>query len=299
VTSTLRARIVELAEAEDEPALADAIRLRGALILLLGHADLEVGELRLPADLVRARLTTGTPLIDRMDLPVPTSATRLLERLAVALLADPSQAADAEALIAAVRSHRLHGEQLVGEAVVGHQEHLNALASFAGVPPTLVSTVADLAARAVLETVAVRLRPALALATWDHGYCPICGGRPVFGEQQQDGQAKVRLRCGRCATAWNLAGEACPECPGGHPRLHESPDRIEYGGWRLAVCDLCTNYLKLAPGPRNGSLAHLLVDDLASWSLDRLAIERGYRRQGGIGYPLEHGDLPDGDDDLD
>jgi hypothetical protein len=175
VTSTLRARIATLAEAE--PVLADSIGLRGALILLLAHADLDVGELRLPADLVRARLAAGVPLIDRLDLPIPTSAAQLVDRLAVAMLADPSLAADAEVLVTALRSHRLHGEQLVGEAVVGHQEHLNALASSAGASPTLVSTVADLAARAVLEAVAVRLRPALLLAAWDRGYCPASGGR--------------------------------------------------------------------------------------------------------------------------
>ena len=70
-------------------------------------------------------------------------------------------------------------------------------------------------------------------------------------------------------------------------------------GWRLLVCDACHSYLKLAPDARPGSLADLLIDDLASWQLDCLAVERGYRRQDSIGFPLEHGDLPDGDDDLD
>jgi hypothetical protein len=70
-------------------------------------------------------------------------------------------------------------------------------------------------------------------------------------------------------------------------------------GWRLLACDACYGYLKLASDARLGSLADLLVDDLESWQLDRQAIERGYRRQDGIGYPLEHGDLPDDDGDLD
>jgi FdhE protein len=298
VTSTLRARIAALAEAE--PALADTIRLRGALILLLAHAELDVGELRLPADLVRARLKAGTPLIDRLDLPIPTSASQLVDRLAVAMLADPAQAGAAEALVTSLRSHRLHGEQLVGEAAVGHQEHLDALASFAGVPTMLVGTVADLVARAALEAVAARLRPALSLAAWGRGYCPICGGRPIFGERLEDGQqADVRLRCGRCATAWPLDDARCPECERGHLAALEAIDQGASAVWRLLVCEACHGYLKLAPDTRPGSLADLLIDDLASWQLDRLAIERGYRRQGGIGDPLEHGDLPDGDDALD
>jgi FdhE protein len=298
LTSILRARIAALAKAD--PALADSIEQRGALILLLAHADLDVGELRLPADLVRARLTAGTPLIDRMDLPIPMAASRLVDRLAVAMLADPSQAVDAEALIAALRSHGLHGEQLVGEAVVGHQQHVDALASFAGVATTVLSTVADLAARAVLEAVAVRLRPALSLASWDRGYCPICGGRPIFGERLEEGQqADVRLRCGRCATAWPLDDARCLECQDGRLVVLEATGERPSPGWRLLACDACNSYLKLAPDTRPGSLADLLIGDLASWQLDRLAVERGYRRQDGIGYPLEHGDLPDGDDDLD
>jgi FdhE protein len=198
-----------------------------------------------------------------------------------------------------LRSHRLHGEQLVGEAVVGHQEHLDALASFAGLPTTLVRTLADLAARAVLEAVAVRLRPALSLAAWDHGYCPICGGRPIFGEQLEDGETDIRLRCGRCATAWTLDEARCPECERGHLAVLEARDQGASPGWRLLVCDACTSYLKLAPDARPESLANLLMDDVASWRLDRMAIERGYRRQDGVGFPLEHGDLPDGGDDLD
>jgi formate dehydrogenase maturation protein FdhE len=77
------------------------------------------------------------------------------------------------------------------------------------------------------------------------------------------------------------------------------PDQIEHDGWWLMLCDGCTTYLKLAPSPRAGSLADLLVDDLASWPLDAQAIEGGHRRDSDLGYPLEHGDVPDGDDDLD
>ena len=69
VDGSVRARIAALAEAE--PALADDLRLRGALIEIVDHAAVSLPELRLPADLVRARLAAGTPLLDQLDLPMP------------------------------------------------------------------------------------------------------------------------------------------------------------------------------------------------------------------------------------
>ena len=85
--SPLRARIAALAEAE--PALADDLALRGALIEIVDHAEPGPFELRLPADLVRARLAAGVPLLDRLDLPIPPSTAALFERLTVAMLAAP------------------------------------------------------------------------------------------------------------------------------------------------------------------------------------------------------------------
>ena len=62
------------------------------------------------------------------------------------------------------------------------------------------------------------------------------------------------------------------------------------GGWRIAACDACPEYLKIAPSPRSERLADLLLDDLETWSLDRWALEQGLQRRGGPGYRLEHGE---------
>jgi FdhE protein len=288
VESSLRARIAALAEAE--PGLADDLALRGALIEIVDHADLDAFELRLPADIARARLTSGVPLLDRLDLPVPPSTATLFERLTVGLLADPAARQPAEAMLTALRGHRLHAEQLVGEAVVGHDDHLTALAESADAAQGLVVWVADLAARALLESVARRLRPALSLAPWVRGYCPVCGGRPIFGEAAEGREEGPALRCGRCAAAWAHRLQGCPDCQTGRLAVPETQDVPELGRWALAGCDTCRAYLKIAPSPRAGRLADLLVDDLATWHLDRRAAEQGRERQSGTGYRLEHGE---------
>jgi FdhE protein len=297
VESCLRSRIAALVEAEQ--ALVDELTLRGALIEVLDRADLDVGELRLPADVVRARLGAGRPLLDRLDLPVPPAASALIERLTMAKLAGPTARQHAEAILAALREHRLHAEQLVGEALVGHDDHLAALAESARLPPVAVGSVADLAARSVLAAVARRLRPALALATWDRGYCPVCGGRPIFAEQipsdppsSQAGErdAPTRLRCGRCATAWAHPLLRCIDCQPGWLVPLEGPDPAAVDGWTLLGCDACPDYLKVAGSARSERLADLLLDDLETRQLDRAARALGRERRTGSGCRLEHGE---------
>lgn len=305
-TNSLRARVAALIEAE--PALAGALEARGASIELIARAEVEVPELRVPADLVRARLTAGVPLLDRLPLPVGGASTALFERLAVVLLVEPAARQHAVAILTAIRAHQLHPEQLVSEAAVGHDDHLAALAApFAeaasgeGVGEgqgigSIVAQLAGLAALPLLEALAGRLRPALRLGSWSRGYCPICGGRPLLAEIDPPGFDDVpgaeRLRCGRCATGWAWTLPHCPDCSEGLLIVEDTLDAPDLGEWRLARCNACRSYVKIASRPRSDQLAMLLVDDLATWRLDRAALDRGLARPSGAGFRLEHGEVP-------
>jgi FdhE protein len=293
----LRARIAALAAAE--PALADELALRGALIEIVDHAEVGPIELRLPADLIRARLAAGVPLLNGLDVPIPSGAAALFERLAVAMLVDPAARQPAEAILAAVRSHRLHVEQVVAEAVVGHADHHAALAEGVGVPAPLLASLADLASRPLLVEVARRLGPALALGGWAHGYCPVCGGRPVFAEQEEQSDGAARLRCDRCATAWAWSLPDCPDCMTGRLAMLDTATALEAPHSRLFGCDACSGYLKVTDHARAERLADLMMADLESWRLDQLALGQGLSRVAEVAYRLEHGEPPgqDLDDD--
>jgi formate dehydrogenase maturation protein FdhE len=299
VESSLRARVAALAEAE--PALADDLAVRGTLIEIVDLTDGGSGAVRLPGDLVRARLATGVPLLDRIDLPSGPAASGLFDRLAVAMLADPAARQAAEATLLATRGHRLHAEQVVGEAAVGHEEHLAALAEAAGVPVPFLAALADLAARPFLVAVAARLAPARALGAWERGYCPVCGGRASFGEQRgtaQDGaETAASLRCGRCTTTWAWSLPRCPDCQSGQLASLDALDAGAEGHWWLMGCNTCHSYLKVADRGRSDRLAMLLLDDLVTWRLDRAALTHGLARPSGLGHRLEHGD--DAAEDLD
>ncbi len=291
---SLHDRLAALAAAE--PALADMLALRGALIELIDLTDVPVGELRAPADLVRARLAGGVPLLQQLALPIPPSVVGLFERLTVAMLTEPSMREPAESLLEAVRTHGLHAEQLVAESIVGHADHLERLADAAGIPVALVDPVSDLAARPLLAAVAGRLAPALRLHPWTRGYCPICGGRPILAERAGGAGSgpNATLRCGRCATgwAWPWAVPACPMCDDGDLEAVASLPIYDLGTWDLFGCRICRSAVKRAEGPRSERLAHLLLDDLATWRLDQEALAVGLSRPAGVGYRLEHADVP-------
>jgi FdhE protein len=291
----IRARVAALAQAA--PALADELALRGALIEILDLAEVGPVELRLPGDLARARLAAGTPLLDGLALPAPPASAHLFERLAVAMLADPAGRQPAETLLNATRSHRLHAEQLIGEAIVSHADHLAALAEGAGVPAALVSMLADLASRPLLAALARRLGPALALSAWTRSYCPVCGARPIFAETDphddwSDVPGEVRLRCGRCVTAWVCTPTWCPDCSDGFVIVQATIDMPDAGEWRLLACNQCRSYLKITSSRRADRLADLLLADLETWQLDGLAVSRGLARTSEPGRRLEHGEPP-------
>ncbi|MCC7370830.1 MAG: formate dehydrogenase accessory protein FdhE [Chloroflexi bacterium] len=327
--SSLRARIAALTEQAD-PSLRDEIRLRGTLIQLLDRGEVVVPEPRLPAVLVRARLANGTPLLDGLNLPISPTTLSLFERLTVAMLADEAAQPAAEAILTAARTHRIHAEQVIGEAIVHHGDHLAALAQAAGLFEPLVSTLADLAARPLLAAVAERLRPALRLGPWRHGWCPICGARPLFAEADAahadaeagavhpdaeagavhpDAEADAvhpdtddehaHLRCGRCAAAWACSLPVCPACSGGELSVIAAQEFDGAGAWSVLGCSACRAYLKVAAAPRPAALARLLADDLATWTLDRDALAAGFQRSAAPPRRLEHADLAGEDHDDD
>jgi len=282
VESSLRERIAALAESE--PAVADDLAVRGAAIAILDGARVEPPRLVLPGARVRAKLERSVPLLDGEAVTIPAEASATFERLAVAWLADRASREPAKMVLNAVRSHRLHAEQLVGEAFAGHDDHLADLVAAIGVPAVLPATLADLAARPLLVALAEQLRPALALARWERGYCPICGAWPIAAVQGS-------LRCGRCLASWAWPLPGCPYCSTGRLAPIEPLAESDLGAWRVEGCGECRNYLKVAADQRPVGLGAALLDDLETWALDRAALARGFGRPEGPGYRLELLDL--------
>jgi FdhE protein len=115
-------------------------------------------------------------------------------------------------------------------------------------------------------------------AQWPHGYCPLCGGRPVLAESRGLEGARY-LRCGACGTAWRIEWLRCPFCgEGDHEQLGALVSAATAERQRIDVCDGCHRYVKslttLTPIPPEEVLLH----DLATVVFDVAALERDYHR---------------------
>jgi len=78
---------------------------------------------------------------------------------------------------------------------------------------------------------------------WQRGYCPVCGGAPLFGKYRQDDGLWV-VECSLCHTSWNLQRTGCPFCDkseqGSLEFLYLEGDKSR----RANYCKSCRKYVK-------------------------------------------------------
>ncbi len=138
-----------------------------------------------------------------------------------------------------------------------------ALAQYAAIPP--------------LQAWREQLSPLIPSGVWHRADCPICGAEATLGELQGNDQAK-HMRCARCGADWPVRRLCCVHCGN---QEHNSLGYLYPDGLReklrIEVCSLCKKYLKViatfAPTPPE----MLVVEDLATFHLDFIARQRGYK----------------------
>lgn len=183
-------------------------------------------------------------------------------------------------------SRTLEPVALLEAAVRQDDESMEALARAVGVERPALSVVAQMAALPLLQTCG-RALAAQVPSSWWEGYCPVCGAWPTLAEFR--GLERKRwLRCGRCATGWEVPWLRCPFCDETHhanlgylaPEEGETSRKVE-------VCDSCKGYVKAEPTVRNLAPWEILLDDVATLPLEVAALDRGYHRPERPGFALE------------
>ncbi|HWC75392.1 MAG TPA: formate dehydrogenase accessory protein FdhE [Gemmatimonadales bacterium] len=175
---------------------------------------------------------------------------------------------------------------LVEAAVCQNDERVDAIALTAATDPSSMRVVAQMAALPLLQTCGRTLAPQVAQSWWE-GYCPVCGAWPTLAEFR--GLERKRwLRCGRCATAWEVAWLRCPFCAETeHTNLgYLAPEEGETTR-KVEVCDSCKGYVKAEPTVKSLAPWEILLDDLATVPLEVAALDRGYHRPERPGFELE------------
>ena len=122
--------------------------------------------------------------------------------------------------------------------------------------------------------------------TWTAPYCPICASRPAFVEVRGIERAR-HARCGRCGAEWYARLLQCLYCAN---RDHEQLLTLASQGGAptntIEACTKCRGYLKAFTRLQGCSPASVYLEDLASVDLDIAALDAGYTRPHGTGYPL-------------
>jgi len=146
--------------------------------------------------------------------------------------------------------------------------------------------VAQMAALPLLQTCGRALKDQVS-ASWWEGYCPVCGAWPTLAEFR--GLERKRwLRCGRCATGWEMPWLRCPFCgETEHTNLgYLAPEEGETTR-KVEVCDSCKGYVKAEPTVKHLAPWEIVLDDLATVPLEVAALDRGYHRPERPGFALE------------
>jgi len=146
--------------------------------------------------------------------------------------------------------------------------------------------IAQMTALPLLQTCGRALKEQVS-ASWLEGYCPVCGAWPTLAEFR--GLERKRwLRCGRCATSWEVPWLRCPFCgETEHTNLgYLAPEEAETTR-KVEVCDSCKGYVKAEATVKSLQPWEIVLDDLATVPLEVAALDRGYHRPDRPGFQLE------------
>lgn len=176
--------------------------------------------------------------------------------------------------------------ELISAAVRQDGDAIEAAAAERGIDAGALGSVAHLAVFPLLQSCG-RLLGSRVPRSWQHGYCPVCAAWPILAERRGLDRSR-RLRCGRCATEWEVQWLYCIYCgEREHDRLgFLQPDD---GGEMLKVetCATCRGYLKSLASLQGFPAFELLLQDLETVEFDLVALDRGYCRPLKSGFALD------------
>ncbi|HEX6407711.1 MAG TPA: formate dehydrogenase accessory protein FdhE [Gemmatimonadales bacterium] len=184
-----------------------------------------------------------------------------------------------------LRLSRADSLALLSAAIGGDTAIIQRLAAQLEVDAAALESRAQMAALPLLQACRQQLQSLLP-QFWSESYCPICAAWPVLAERRGLDRSR-RLRCGRCATDWEVEWLYCIYCgERDHRKLgtllpDESGEML-----KVETCDTCHGYLKSIASLQGFQPLELLLQDLETVELDLVALERGYHRPQQSGFPL-------------
>jgi FdhE protein len=170
-------------------------------------------------------------------------------------------------------------------AVCHDVEPINGVAVRSGADPDALHAVAALLPVPFLQACNRRWASAR-VESWVEPYCPVCGAWPALAEVRGIERSRC-FRCGRCGGAWHARALSCPYCGmRDHDELVSLVPEKERANAVIDACKGCRGYIKTFTRLQGTQPDAVMIEDLASVDLDLAALDQGYRRPAGVGYPL-------------
>ncbi len=246
----------------------------GAYLTFLSHVATAQGEVVGTAAPVTLAPTVydviahGMPPLSR-DLAADPGALTILDALLAQLAAAPLDAGPAAivaALVAAEPAERIRMLVAVGDGLFEIER--------------LGESALAAAALQVWYAQHAALLDASRLRNIGETICPCCGGQPVSSTVViwPDAQGNRYLTCAVCCAMWNHVRVKCTAC-GATKGISYRHIEGSSGDIGAEVCESCQGYAKHLNQTKNAALDPI-VDDVASYGLDMLLREEGWRRTG-------------------
>jgi FdhE protein len=224
------------------------------------------------------------PLLDGQMLRVDAPRAQRL----VADLVATASAGDLEGGMSLRRYRPSEAESLalISAAVRQDGDGVRRLAAERDVDAGTLASVAHLAAFPLLQSCG-RLLEGRVPSSWQRGYCPVCAAWPILAERRGLDRSR-RLRCGRCATQWEVQWLYCIYCGERDHNLLGSLEESDRGEMlKVETCARCRGYLKSIATLQGLPAFELLLRDLETVEFDLVALDRGYCRPQESGFSLD------------
>jgi FdhE protein len=254
-----------------------------AWLRLLEAARVEMRDPRYDAAVPeRPVAPSGAPLVEGAVLEL---SRRAADRWVRGLLTRATDAGASSTLADAARTSALDPFAILESAIAVDRARLDTIADANGADRDAFAAVASIAAMPLLQACGRRWSSHVA-ATWDHGYCPICGAWPALAEARGL-ERERRLRCTRCGGDWRTEWLRCPFCgTRDHLELGALAPEATVETRKAETCAACRRYVKTVTTLKPTPPDEVAIQDLATVDLDLAALGHGYQGAQGLGGPV-------------
>ncbi len=218
----------------------------------------------------------GLPLLERRDFPLDFEACATLfhELCQIAKPTNPHLSQQVQKIEQHLNKEpsdlrRLFQDGLEERRIEGFAEEL-------AIDPKVLLFLVRASIQPSVDLTRERLLCEVDRELWQKTICPLCGSLPYLALLKEE-TGKRYLLCSFCGSEWRIDRLLCPFCGNGdQTSLHYFTAEGEEMR-RVNLCDQCHQYIKTILLGESAGFDPCL-EDLASFHLDLVASQKGYRR---------------------